>query len=432
MVTRRRPSGAQAFKDCTKLSALDLDGVQTIGTSSFQGCTALTSLTLNGVETVGKSAFAECSALERVELGDSVQTLMNSAFSYCKALKEVFISKTVKVIDNTVFSGCDKLKQLYFKGTKAECGFASTASAFTIFYFSQNNPFSMENTSYTDCYWCYENGKAKHWNKNVGSACALVYAKETGAYTINVGGTEITDVRFNGQLVADVYAAGGNIHANKPFLYQKQGVNYLSWQQDGIINIYTLKVVKDGVLNFEDGKNEFVKSMDSAATIKGVTDALAGTDTQAATGNGEKSLWVSGTGGSIYIGIDADFVHAAFANNNIEALQLKIYTPYDIRQKLAWYFQTYSTGNQIISNISYTDEGDYLLVNFHRAAYESWTIRNTYSDTDVLQFLFRFTRDALPDETPSTSGTDKESSYVWVCPGDFYIDDIKGVESFIQ
>ena len=43
--------------------------------------------------------------------------------------------------------------------------------------------------------------------------------------------------------------------------------------------------------------------------------------------------------GSTYIGIDADFVNALFADPYVTAMQFKVYTKYDLRQKLAWYYK---------------------------------------------------------------------------------------------
>lgn len=145
-------------------------------------------------------------------------------------------------------------------------------------------------------------------------------------------------------------------------------------------------------------------------------------------GNGEKTLQLTSTGGSIYIGLDADYVHALFANEDVNVLKFHIYTPYDLRQKLSWYYETASSGNQITTEISYMDKGDYLLIQFTRDGYERWSRMNTYKDTDVLQFLFRFTRDAQDGETPSTNGIDKDSQYVWIQPGTFYLDDFRGAE----
>jgi hypothetical protein len=183
--------------------------------------------------------------------------------------------------------------------------------------------------------------------------------------------------------------------------------------------------MRGNTLDFEDGNNYFVRAMD-AVNVDGVVRA------DVTTGHGNNCLKLTATNGSVYLGLDADYVNAVFADEYVEGLQFKIYTPFDLRQKLAWYYVSFKmengvskmVGHQITTNISYQDMGDYLLITLNRAAYETWKLGNVYMDTDVMQFLFRFTRDLNAGETPTSGGQDTTTEYKWIVPGTFYVDDI--------
>lgn len=61
--------GNNAFKNCTKLTQIDLAGVKTLGTEVFSGCTTLTSVELPAsLSSCGGSVFAGCSQLTSISL----------------------------------------------------------------------------------------------------------------------------------------------------------------------------------------------------------------------------------------------------------------------------------------------------------------------------------------------------------------------------
>lgn len=420
--------GESVFEECKALTSVDFGQVKKVGGSAFRNCTELTELTFNAVEQIGANAFADCSKLEKVDLGNAGVRVESNAFAACKKITTFIASGMTQSLSGEAFFGCDKLSIIYFRGEKSACLFADNITDKVVYYYSEQDPFTSADVSYADYYWHFDgtDGDVKHWNVSVGSGCVFVYASEVDNYVIPVEG-EVKDAKFDGGST-NVSITDNGIELAKTMLYQNPGSHSVSWRTtDNMLNVYTLKIVKDGALDFEDGNNFFVREISNGgAVIKDVINATA------TTGNGAKSLEVDGNRSSVYIGIDADFVHAAFASSSVKALELKIYTQWDLRQKLAWYYQNYNgtkvVGNQQTSYISYTDEGDYLLVKFTRDGYNKWKNVNTYSDTDVLQLLFRFARDLQGDETPSTSGQDKDTQYYWGRPGTFYLDDIRGVK----
>ena len=247
-------------------------------------------------------------------------------------------------------------------------------------------------------------------------------------YTFETEGT-VNDVKFNNTKPSGVSKITDGISVDKALLYANPGINTITWRnENNTLYVYTLKSVKDGRLDFEAYGAEFVRGMADGVVVNGIVDA---TET---TGSGAKCLQINGVG-STYIGIDADFVHALFADPYVTAMQFKIYTKLDLRQKLAWYYQSFKmengeskmVGNQVTSGISYQDKGDYLLITLPRSTYEAWVTRNVYMDTDVMQFLFRFTRDLQEGEEPTTGGQDTTTQYKWVSAGTFYLDDVQAI-----
>lgn len=66
---------ANAFRNHTKLTTLDLEGVKYIGDNAFERCTGLTKVTLDDAETIGNDAFYGCTALKRVRFGEKLREL---------------------------------------------------------------------------------------------------------------------------------------------------------------------------------------------------------------------------------------------------------------------------------------------------------------------------------------------------------------------
>ena len=77
----RRDVPEGAFKDCSGLLVVDLNGISTVGDSAFEGCTSLKQVTATWTEKVGKRAFADCPALQVVGFGEgTLKSLSVDAF----------------------------------------------------------------------------------------------------------------------------------------------------------------------------------------------------------------------------------------------------------------------------------------------------------------------------------------------------------------
>ena len=123
--------GAEAFKDCEKLSNVSgMDYMISIGESAFEGtaikcseigtkatasggnigfmafyaCKNITDLTIDRVSTIGADAFAFCSGMSSLTLGYGVSTIGERAFKGCDNLREIHIGENVSSITSNAFS----------------------------------------------------------------------------------------------------------------------------------------------------------------------------------------------------------------------------------------------------------------------------------------------------------------------------------------
>lgn len=97
----------------SEVTAEDLDGIETIGSSAFKNCTALTSVVIPKTVTgIGLSAFSGCTSLKDITIPNSVKSIGNYAFYSCNNLTSIEIPDSVTSIGIEVFYGCVKLESI--------------------------------------------------------------------------------------------------------------------------------------------------------------------------------------------------------------------------------------------------------------------------------------------------------------------------------
>lgn len=116
--------GDYAFKDCSKMTSLSLNGVISIGEDAFSGCSGLTSITIpTSVESIYSRAFMNCNGLTSVNITD-LAAWCNISFSsdwsnplyYAhhlylngQEITDLVIPEGVTSISSYAFWGCDGL-----------------------------------------------------------------------------------------------------------------------------------------------------------------------------------------------------------------------------------------------------------------------------------------------------------------------------------
>lgn len=107
--------GIEAFKGCTGLKSISMPRVVEIKANAFEDCTKLKDIEMPAVEEFGSEAFAGCTALESIEL-PSLEVVGRDAFMYCTALKSAKISSDAHSPDIyellDPFEGCNNLTSL--------------------------------------------------------------------------------------------------------------------------------------------------------------------------------------------------------------------------------------------------------------------------------------------------------------------------------
>ena len=117
--------GSNCFSDCVSLSVFAHPessgtsgtteaGIKEVGTEAFKGCTSLRKIDLNGVTTIDTYGFFGCESLQRVVLPETLETLGMAAFRYCRSLAIVEFAENgvLSSIANFVFDDCISLKSI--------------------------------------------------------------------------------------------------------------------------------------------------------------------------------------------------------------------------------------------------------------------------------------------------------------------------------
>lgn len=88
------------------------DKITAIGDCSFENFTALEEIQFGGVKKIGYFAFKGCTALNSLQLDGNLQEVGACAFSNCKNLATVTVGSNVKTAYWDIFEGCDNLTSI--------------------------------------------------------------------------------------------------------------------------------------------------------------------------------------------------------------------------------------------------------------------------------------------------------------------------------
>ena len=119
--------GENAFRDCLKLTSVDLKSITKIENYAFGNCSSLTNAFLGRVDTVGDDAFVNCTKLEKVGIRQAV-AIGNRAFSGC-------ILKEIPLVEHLQFIG----KEAFIKNPMDSIDFPDSVKNIGAFCFSECN-----------------------------------------------------------------------------------------------------------------------------------------------------------------------------------------------------------------------------------------------------------------------------------------------------
>ena len=88
--------------------------VASIAAGAFKNCTALQAVLIQGVHTVTKDTFAGCTSLETIAFGESVVSIGEGAFENCKSLEVLYAPPTLQQIGPCAFANCTSLRAVKF------------------------------------------------------------------------------------------------------------------------------------------------------------------------------------------------------------------------------------------------------------------------------------------------------------------------------
>lgn len=125
--------GYRVFEECDSLQAVGVSvNTTSIGSYAFYDCDSLVGLTMtNNIQSIGSSAFYNCHALGSITLptNSSFTTISSSAFYGCDSLTKIIIPASVTTINTNAFANCRSLREIHFLSSAPPT--VSASSAFT-------------------------------------------------------------------------------------------------------------------------------------------------------------------------------------------------------------------------------------------------------------------------------------------------------------
>ena len=100
--------GAEAFKEYTSLTGVNLPNATTIGEYAFNYCGNVKFIRLPVATSIGEYAFSSCSYLTSVEI-PSVTNIPLGAFDSCLCLESICLPAAIS-LETDAFWGCESLK----------------------------------------------------------------------------------------------------------------------------------------------------------------------------------------------------------------------------------------------------------------------------------------------------------------------------------
>lgn len=122
--------GVCAFA-CSKITQIDLNKTEYIGSSAFMYSSLESLIIPDGVKLLGDKAFASCYRLRAVKLGAGLTNISSEAFAGCSALPEIEIPANIVSIGGKAFFGTYSMTKVTFAegGRLSEIAFEAFAGS---------------------------------------------------------------------------------------------------------------------------------------------------------------------------------------------------------------------------------------------------------------------------------------------------------------
>lgn len=116
---------------CSKITQIDLNRTEYIGSSAFMYSSLESLIIPDGVKLLGDKAFASCYRLRAVKLGAGLTNITDDAFSKCSALPEIEIPANIVSIGGGAFFGTYSMTKVTFAegGRLAEIDYGAFAGS---------------------------------------------------------------------------------------------------------------------------------------------------------------------------------------------------------------------------------------------------------------------------------------------------------------
>jgi len=108
--------GNYAFRSCNNLQLGDIvfgNNLKSLGVGCFNGTSKLTSIELNGVDTIGFGAFEGCASLKKVTIRGDIKSITGGLFYNSSSLEELILPTFIETKDRFNLYGNDQLRILF-------------------------------------------------------------------------------------------------------------------------------------------------------------------------------------------------------------------------------------------------------------------------------------------------------------------------------
>ena len=113
-------SGEGAFKDCSRLTSVELGPKTRVSNSMFENTPVVNVVVYSDI--VGDAAFKGCEALKTIEFKNTLTYVGKEAFANCEKLNSVVFGAGCEEISDSAFAGCSALKTFNLPNSDVRLG----------------------------------------------------------------------------------------------------------------------------------------------------------------------------------------------------------------------------------------------------------------------------------------------------------------------
>jgi len=238
--------GDNAFRDCTKLASVIVQGNPAFDAYAFSGCSGLTSVDLGTITDIPEGMFYNCAALAEIAFADTIVSIGENAFFGC-GLTSVELPENLTFLDRYAFSECPLISvTLPAKTRIAPNALGSCAQLAVISVDAGSN--------------LYKSVDGVLYSADGTKLVAYPRAKTDETYIIPQGVTTICEAAFQGYASDDLY--GSMLHLRNVYVpLSLEAIEENAYLSDTALNLYFCGNAPAGISSFSQSTKYYTPGM---------------------------------------------------------------------------------------------------------------------------------------------------------------------------